>query len=172
MEWGVSLRKVFANIRQKIQTWPVLVNFLILVETIKIGGGSATALEILTEYSEKQKDVDSNKVSLLRPYVILAFIWSVLIALTTTMVAMTIYALTQVSLPGSEAMPLGVMQQQINLFSIGIILQCWLSGFFVGKVNEGTFAAGFKYSAMLVFTAYISLILSQTFLGGLYGVVS
>lgn len=170
MEWGVSLQKVFSNIKQKLQTWPVLVNFLILVETIKIGGGSATALEILTEYSERQKDVEVNKTSLLRPYVILAFIWSILIALTTTMVATTVYALTQLSIPGSEIMPLGVMQDQINLFSIGIILQCWLSGFFVGKVNEGTFAAGFKYSAMLVFTAYISLVLSQNFMGGLYGV--
>jgi len=172
MEWGVSLRKIFANIKHKVQTWPVLVNFLILVETIKVGGGSATALEILTEYSERQKDVDSNKKSLLRPYVILAFIWSVLIALTTTMVAMTVYALTQISLPGSSAMPLRLMQDQINLFSSGIILQCWISGFFVGKVNEGTFAAGFKYSGMLVLTAYISLVLSQNFLGGLYGVVS
>jgi flagellar protein FlaJ len=172
MEWGVSLRKIFVNIKQKIQTWPVLINFLILVETIKIGGGSAAALETLTDYSEKQKDVDVNKKSLLRPYVILAFIWSVLIALTTTMVAMTVYALTEISLPGATAMPLGVMQVQINLFSIGIILQCWLSGFFVGKVNEGTFAAGFKYSAMLVLTAYISLLLSQNFLGGLYGVVA
>ncbi len=172
MEWGVSLRKVFVNIKQKIQTWPVLVNFLILVETIKIGGGSAAALETLTDYSEKQKDVDVNKKSLLRPYVILAFVWSVLIALTTTMVAMTVYALTQISLPGSAAMPLGVMQVQINLFSTGIILQCWLSGFFVGKVNEGTFAAGFKYSAMLVLTAYVSLLLSQNFLSGMYGIVS
>jgi flagellar protein FlaJ len=172
MEWGVSLRKVFTNIKEKIQTWPVLVNFLILVETIKIGGGSATALETLTDYSEKQKDVDSNKKSLLRPYVILAFIWSVLIALTTTMVAMTVYALTQISLPGTAAIPLEAMQVEINLFSTGIILQCWLSGFFVGKVNEGTFAAGFKYSAMLVLTAYVSLILSQNFLGGLYGVAS
>jgi flagellar protein FlaJ len=172
MEWGVSLRKIFVNIKQKIQTWPVLVSFLILVETIKIGGGSATALEILTDYSEKQKDVEVNKKSLLRPYVILAFIWSVLIALTTTMVAMTVYALTQISLPGSAAMPLEVMENQINLFSTGIILQCWLSGFFVGKVNEGTFAAGFKYSAMLVLTAYVSLVLSQNFLGGMYGVVS
>jgi flagellar protein FlaJ len=171
MEWGVSLRKIFVSIKQKIQTWPVLVNFLILVETIKIGGGSASALEILTDYSEKQKDVEENKKSLLRPYVILAFIWSVLIALTTTMVAMAVYALTQISLPGATAMPLGVMQAQINLFSTGIILQCWLSGFFVGKVNEGTFAAGFKYSAMLVLTAYVSLLVSQSFLGGLYGVV-
>jgi hypothetical protein len=173
MEWGVSLRKVFVNIKRKIQTWHVLVNFLILVETIKIGGGSAAALEILTDYSEKQKDVETNKKSLLRPYVILAFIWSVLIALTTTMVAMAVYALTNISLPGATAsVPLGVMQLQVNLFSIGIILQCWLSGFFVGKVNEGTFAAGFKYSVMLVITAYVSLLLSQNLLGGMYSAVS
>jgi flagellar protein FlaJ len=172
MEWGVSLRKIFTNIKQKIQTWPVLVNFFILVETIKIGGGSAIALETLTEYSEKQKDVDSNKRSLLRPYAILAFIWSVLIALTTTMVAMTVFAVTQMSLPGTTAVPFKLMEDQINLFSIGIVFQCWLSGFFVGKVNEGTFAAGFKYSAMLVLTAYISLIVSENLLGGLYGVVA
>ncbi|RJS81019.1 hypothetical protein CW707_04440, partial [Candidatus Bathyarchaeota archaeon] len=139
---------------------------------IKIGGGSAAALEILTDYSEKQKDVEVNKKSLLRPYVILAFIWSILIALTTTMVAMAVYALTQISLPGATALPLEVMENQVNLFSIGIILQCWLSGFFVGKVNEGTFAAGFKYSALLVLTAYISLLLSQNFLGGMYGIVT
>lgn len=172
MEWGVSLKKIFGNIKQKLQTWPVLVNFFILVETIKIGGGSAGALEILTEYSEKQKDVEANKKSLLRPYAILAFIWSVLIALTTTMVAMTVYAVTQLSLPGSTAVPFIMLEQQLSLFSSGIILQCWLSGFFVGKVNEGSFAAGFKYSAMLVITAYVSLIISQNLLGNLYGVVA
>ena len=172
MEWGVSLRKIFLNFRQKVQTWPVLVNFFILVETIKIGGGSATALETLTEYSEKQKDVDSNKKSLLRPYVILAFIWSVLIAMTTTMVATTVFAVTQMSFPGTTAVPLQIMESQINLFSTGIIFQCWLSGFFVGKVNEGTFAAGFKYSAMLVLTAYVSLVISGQLIGGLYGVVA
>jgi flagellar protein FlaJ len=172
MEWGVSLRKIFSNVKQKVQTWPVLVNFFILVETIKIGGGSAIALETLTEYSEKQKDVDSNKRSLLRPYAVLAFIWSVLIALTTTMVAMTVFAVTQMSLPGTTSVPFRLMEDQINLFSTGIIFQCWLSGFFVGKVNEGTFAAGFKYSAMLVLTAYVSLVLSGYLLGGLYGVVA
>ena len=169
MEWGVPLRKVFGNIKRKIQNWPVLVNFLILVETIKTGGGSSLALEILTEYSEKQKDVETNKKALLRPYVILAFIWSVLIALTTTMVALTVYALTSLSLPGAAPMPFFALQEQMNLFSLGILLQCWLSGFFVGKVNEGTFAAGFKYSAMLVLTAHVSLALSQSLMGGMLG---
>jgi flagellar protein FlaJ len=172
MEWGVSLRKIFNSVKRKLQTWPVLVDFLILVETIRIGGGSSTALETLTEYSERQKDIDTNKKSLLRPYVVLAFIWSVLIALTTTMVASTVYALTQISMPGTTPLPLRLMQDQINLFSIGIILECWLSGFFVGKINEGTFAAGFKYSAMLVLTAYVSLVLSQGMIGGLYSIVT
>ncbi|MCS7114245.1 MAG: type II secretion system F family protein [Nitrososphaerota archaeon] len=172
MEWGVPLRKVFANVKRKIQTWPVLVNFLILVETIKTGGGSAIALEILTEHSEKQKDVETNKRSMLRPYVILAFIWSVLIALTTTMVATTVYALTQLPFPGVAVMPFQVVQEQMILFSVGILFQCWLSGFFVGKVNEGTFAAGFKYSIMLVLTAHVSLELSRVILSGVFGLVS
>jgi pilus assembly protein TadC len=34
IEWGVSLKKIFGNIRKKIQSWPVLVHFFILVETI------------------------------------------------------------------------------------------------------------------------------------------
>ncbi|MEM2953072.1 MAG: type II secretion system F family protein [Candidatus Bathyarchaeia archaeon] len=172
IEWGVPLRKIFVSIKRKIQTWPVLVNFLILIETIKMGGGSTAALEILTEYSEKQKDVEINKKAMLRPYMILAFIWSVLIALTTTMVTLTVYTLTQISLPGTIATPIGVMQEQMNLFSVGILLQCWLSGFFVGKVNEGTFAAGFKYSVMLILTAHISLTLSQSLLSVMFGLTS
>jgi len=168
IEWGVGLKKIFANIRKRIQSWPVLVHFFILIETIEIGGGSTNALEILSEYSEKNKDIESNKRSLLKPYIILAFIWSVLIAMTTTIVAMTIFVLAQISIPGMGQAPFELMQLQITLFSIGIILQTWMSGFFIGKINEGSFAAGFKYSAMLAVTAYVSLVLSQNLLAGLY----
>jgi flagellar protein FlaJ len=172
MEWGVALKKIFTNIKRKIQSWPVLVHFFILVETIEIGGGSAMALEILAEYSEKNRDIEVNKRSMLKPYVVLAFIWSVLIAFTTTIVAVTIHVLTQISLPGMPQSSLNIMQHQLILFSISIIFQCWLSGFFIGKINEGTFAAGFKYSAMLAATAYVSLLLSQHFMTGLYTIGS
>jgi flagellar protein FlaJ len=172
IEWGVGLKRIFANIKKRIQSWPVLVHFFILIETIEIGGGSTNALEILAEYSEKNKDIESNKRSMLKPYIILAFIWSVLIALTTTIVAMTIYVLAQISLPGMTPASIDIMQLQITLFSVGIILQTWMSGFFIGKINEGTFAAGFKYSAMLAVTAYVSLVLSQNLLAGLYALGS
>ncbi len=171
IEWGVPLRRIFGNIRKKIRSWPVLVYFLILIETIEFGGGSANALEILSEYSEKNKDIEANKRSTLKPYVVLAFVWSVLIALTTSIVAITVYVLTQISVPGASPAMLSAMQQQIVMFSIGIIFQCWMSGFFIGKISEGTFAAGFKYSAMLALTGFVSLFLSQGYLMGMLGVM-
>jgi len=161
LEWGISLRKIFGNIKKEIQSWPVLVNFLILVETIEVGGGSTTALEILSEYSEKNRDIEKNKRDMLKPYIILSFIWSILMALTVTSI---IYILTQISFPGLTETPFVTIQAQVDVFSVGIIFQCWLSGFFIGKISEGTFAAGFKYSAMLVGAAYASLLISQKFL--------
>lgn len=169
IEWGVPLRKIFSNIKKHIRSWPVLIYFLILIETIEFGGGSANALEILSNYSEKNKDVEANKRSTLQPYVILAFVWSALIALTTSIVAITIYVLTQITAPGAPPGMFSPMQQQIVMFSVGIVFQCWMSGFFIGKISEGTFAAGFKYSAMLAVTGYVSLFLSQSYLSGMLG---
>jgi hypothetical protein len=72
-----------------------------------------------------------------------------------------IYILTQISFPGLTETPFMTIQSQVNVFSAGIIFQCWLSGFFIGKISEGTFAAGFKYSAMLIVAAYASLLVSE-----------
>jgi flagellar protein FlaJ len=164
LEWGVSLRKIFRNLKREIQSWPVLVDFLILVETMEVGGGSTTALEILSEYSEKNRDIEKNKRAMLKPYIILSFIWTVLMAVTITSL---IYILTQISYPGLTETPLVAIQSQRDVFSAGIIFQCWLSGFFIGKISEGSFAAGFKYSAILVVACYMSLLVSQKFLTGL-----
>ena len=122
-------------------------------------------------FKERNKQIEADKRSTLKPYVLLAFVWSVLIALTTSIVAITIFVLTQITAPGGSPAMLAYLQQQILMFSIGIIFQCWMSGFFIGKISEGTFAAGFKYSAMLAVTAYISLFLSQNYLMTSLGVI-
>ncbi len=141
-----------------------------MIETIEIGGNSSQALEILSEYSEKEREVQTSQRALLRPYIILAFIWSVLIALTTTIVALTTSLMTTVVSTSLTPVTIAAMQGQMGMFSIGIIFQCWISGFFMGKISEGNLGAGFKYSAMLAATAYISLILSQIFLAGAFGI--
>jgi flagellar protein FlaJ len=169
IEWGIPLRKTLANIRHKIRSWFVTVNFAMMIETIEIGGNSTQALEILSEYSEKEREIQINKRALLKPYILLSFVWSVLIALTTTIVAMTTYLMTTIVSSSLSTVTALAMQDQMKMFSVGIILQCWISGFFIGKISEGNFAAGFKYSAMLAATAYVSLILSQIFLSGAFG---
>ena len=67
-----------------------------MVETIEIGGNSIQSLEILSEYSEKEREMQVNRRALLKPYILFAFMWSALIAVTTTIVALTTSMMTGV----------------------------------------------------------------------------
>ena len=168
IEWGISLRRIFKDLRSSIMSWPVNICFRVLVETIEIGGGAPETLELLAEYSEKMRDIEENQRGMLRPYILLPFMWTALIALTVTF---TLYTITQINLPGA-ASPFPGMAGQLSLLSAGIIFHCWLSGFFIGKVSEGTFAAGFKYSSLLAVTAYVSFFISQRMVEGFFGGLS
>jgi flagellar protein FlaJ len=169
IEWGVPIRKTFANITKEIRSWFVIANLAMMIETIEIGGDSTQSLEILSEYSEKERELQINRRALLKPYVLLAFIWSVLIAVTTIIVSLTTQMMSTVVTTSISSSILLVMNSQLKMFSVGIILQCWISGFFIGKISEGNLGAGFRYSAMLAVTAYVSLVASQVFLSGLFG---
>jgi archaeal flagellar protein FlaJ len=169
IEWGIPLRKTFDNMRKKIRSRSVVVNFAMMVETIEIGGNSIQSLEILSEYSEKEREMQINRRELLKPYILLAFIWSVLIAVTTTIVALTTSMMTTVVSTDLSSVASVAMQGQLKTFSVGIIIQCWVSGFFIGKISEGNFGAGFKHAALLAATAYVSLVVSQILLSGAFG---
>ncbi len=169
IEWGVPIRKTFTNISKGIRSWSAIANLAMMVETIEIGGDSTKSLEILSEYSEKERELQINRRALLKPYVLLTFVWSILIAVTTIIVSMTTQMMSSVSGSSMSSTALLVMNSQLEVFSVGIILQCWLSGFFVGKISEGNLGAGFKYAALLAATAYVSLIASQVMLSGLFG---
>jgi len=171
IEWGIPLRKTFENLRKEIRSWFVVINFAMMVETLEIGGNSIQSLEILSEYSEKERELQVNRRALLKPYILLAFMWSALIAVTTTIVALTTSMMTGIVNTDLSFAATMAMQDQLKVFSVGIIIQCWISGFFIGKISEGNFGAGFKTSAMLAATAYLSLVLSQWLLQGTFTMV-
>ncbi len=173
IEWGVPLRKTIDNFRKEIRSWFVTINFSMLVETIEVGGNSIQSLEILSEYSEKEHELQINRRELLRPYILLASMWSALIAVTTTIVGLTTN-LTNSMMTTIDGTDLGAvasiaMAPQLTLFSVGIIIQCWISGFFIGKISEGNFGAGFKHAALLATIAFVSLVLSKLLLSGIFG---
>lgn len=166
LEWGVSLRKIYDDLKERIQSWPVLTNFIILIETMDVGGGSSDALELLAGYSEKIRDIEKNKREMLKPYVILPFIWSVLMSLTFIF---TFYVITQIPVAFMSEKPFSSLESQIGVFSSALILHCWLSGFFIGKVIQGSFAAGFGYSIYLAAVSLAALLLSQNMISVLLG---
>ena len=168
IEWGVSLKKIYMDLRDKLQSWPVLMNFLILIETIEVGGGSSEALDLLAAYSEKIRDIEKNKREMLRPYVVLPFIWTVLMALTFTF---TFYVVTHLPIMRISGSIFPTVESQLAIFSCAIVFHSWLSGFFTGKVTQGSFAAGFKYSILLAVTALVSLLLSQNVIDLLMGLL-
>jgi Archaeal flagella assembly protein J len=170
IEWGIPIRKTFENLQKEIRSWFCVVNFAMMVETLEIGGNSIQSLEILSEYSEKEREMQVNRRALLKPYIVLAFMWSALIAVTTTIVALTTTMMSGMMGADIAANAKIAMSDQLNMFSVGIIIQCWLSGFFIGKISEGNFGAGFKNAALLALTAYLSLVLSQQLLGGLFSI--
>lgn len=169
IEWGVPIRKTFINIRKEIRSWFVVTNFAMMIETIEIGANSTESLEILAEYSEKEREQQINRRALLKPYILLAFIWSILIAVTTVIVSLTTTMMTSLASENLAAIANIAMNNQMRTFSVGIIIQCWISGFFIGKISEGNFGAGFGYAGILGATAYISIIVSQQLFSGMFG---
>jgi len=163
IEWGVSLRKIYRDMKEWIKSWPVVVGFFILVETIEVGGGDANTLGLLAEFSEKTQTIEKGQRDMLRPYVILPFVWTILMSFTVTF---TVYAMSQVQLPFMKGDLLA--SSGAVVVEAGIVFHCWLSGFFIGKVSEGSFASGFKYAAMLAVTAYATLYLSERFVANLF----
>jgi flagellar protein FlaJ len=172
IEWGISLRKIYEELRNWIKSWPVIVDFFILVETIEIGGGHADTLDVLAEFSEKTQTIEKSQNDMLRPYIILPFIWTVLMAFTVTF---TIQILSQIpmiamgTMAGMNLTPRLITMSGGGVIEAGIIFHSWLSGFFIGKVSEGNFASGFKYAALLALTAFSTLLISKQLEAGFFG---
>lgn len=163
IEWGVSLRKIYGDLKVWIRSWPVIVDFLILVETIEIGGGDAKTLGILAEFSEKSQTIEKSQRDMLKPYVILPFVWTILMAFTITFTSYTMSVIPLALPAGGPKIP-----SSFPIIEAAIVFHTWLSGFFIGKVSEGNLASGFKYSAILALIAYVTLFLSKMMVGSIF----
>jgi len=83
----------------------------------------------------------------------------------------TFYVVTHLPIIRVSGPALPTIESQLALFSSAIVFHSWLSGFFTGKVTQGSFAAGFKYSILLAVTALLSLLLSQNIIDLLMGLL-
>jgi flagellar protein FlaJ len=150
LEWGVPLRKIYENLARTVRSRSALVHFRILIEAIESGGGYTASLDILAKSSESSQGAEKEKASMLKPYFMIAFMVTALTSVTTLMVAQTFMDVGGSILPGSQPAPQTMGKDSIQLFSIGISAQSWMTGFLMGKISSGSFATGFGYALMLL----------------------
>jgi len=163
LEWGVSLRKIYDDLKEWIRSWPVVFDFFVLVETIEIGGGETGTLGTLAEFSEKMQTIEKSTRDMLRPYIVLPFVWTILMTFTITFTSYSM-SIVPLTLTGSKL----TVQTGSTFIETCIVFQTWLSGFFIGKVSEGNFAAGFKHAALLAGIAYLTFFASRLMVEGIF----
>jgi len=162
--WGIPLRAVISNIRKQVSSWFVLINFQTLIEVIDSGGGHVEALDKLAESSERMYNVEKEKKSMLRPYVMIAFLITGISAFTTLLVIDSFTGMaeqvnaTEKGQPGTSS---SITKGMRDLFAASIVFQAYLVGLFIGKITSGTLAAGFKHSILLVITVLVSIIIVE-----------
>jgi len=164
MGWGVSLKTIVSNIRKEVSSWFVLINFNILIEIVDSGGGYADALDTLAESGEKLYSIEKEKKSMLKPYVMVAFMITGITAFTTLLVLDSFSGMGQVFNVGGQGQtstPPAISKDTKNMFATSIVFQAYLVGLFVGKITNGTFASGFKYAILLILTVLASIIVVQ-----------
>lgn len=163
LEWGVPLRKIYENLVEKVKSRMALIHFRILIEAIESGGGYTTSLDILAKSSEAVYNIENEKKSMLKPYFYIAFMVTAMMAITSLMVSQTFVEVSQTILPGGGSAGAPDAQNSSKLFAIGITAQSWLTGFLIGKITTGSFAAGFKYAIMLVGIATAAAVMTLEF---------
>jgi flagellar protein FlaJ len=166
LEWGVPLRKVYENLSASIKSFAALIHFRILIEAIESGGGYSTSLEILAQSSESAYNVEQEKQSLLRPYVMIAYMVTAMTSVTTLMVAQTFEDVTAGIFSNAEEEPLPPPPQDgplssNQLFAIGISAQSWMTGFLIGKISTGSFGTGFRHSIILLLISTMAIVMTQ-----------
>lgn len=159
LEWGVPLRKIYANLASAIRSYSALVHFRILIEAIESGGGYTASLDILAKSSESTSNTEKEKASMLKPYFMIAFMVTALTSITTLMVSQTFVEVSQSILPGAAPAD----ANSGSMFAIGIAAQSWMTGFLMGKISTGSFAAGFRYAIMLVGISTLATVMTLEF---------
>ena len=163
LEWGVPLRSIYENLAEKLRSRTALVHFRILVEAIESGGGYTTSLDILAKSSESSYNTEREKKSMLQPYFFIAFMVTALMSVTTLMVAQTFADVSNNIVPGATQASTEEQKGQIQLFSMGIAAQSWMTGFLIGKISSGSFATGFRYSIMLLAISTCAAVMTLEF---------
>ncbi len=162
ISWGVPMRKVFMDFVKRTRSWLTQIVMFLLVEAIDVGGGTIAMIESLTRFNSMTQEVEREKKMAVRPYIMVPYFAAVLLVATTLMTLIFTSQTLSVADSGGTGMDIGSMTM---IFSVSVIIHCYLIGLVAGKISEEALSAGFKHSALLVVIAIAASKLVPMFFG-------
>jgi flagellar protein FlaJ len=146
ISWGIPLKKVIMDFIARTRSWMTQVVMFLLVETVDVGGGTIEMIESLARFNNLTQEVEKQKKSETRPYVIMPYFAAILLVATTTMMlgfTTGTFGIAQVNQPKN-------MEWVKTIFMTSCIFSSYLIGIVAGKISEESIAAGFKHATILV----------------------
>lgn len=152
LRWGVSLRRIFEEFRERVRNWLSQMILYFLIDAIEIGGGTEETLETLANFVEKTRHLEQERKGLLAPLTLIPYIGAILLTSTTVIFLRFFANLT--SLGG-----LGIPQITLRkVLLTPLVLHSFILGLTTGKLGcSNRVSAGFKHSAILIIVSLLGI---------------
>ena len=152
LRWGVSLRSIFEEFKERVRNWLAQAVIYFLIDAIEIGGGTEDTLEILADFVEKTQHLEQERRGLLAPLTFIPYIGAILLT-STTVIFLRFFA-NLVSLGG-----LGIPQVTLRkVLLTPLVLHSFILGLTTGKLGcSNRVSAGFKHSTILLLVSLLGI---------------
>lgn len=160
ISWGIPLKKVMMDFIGRTRSWMTQIVMFLLVETVDVGGGTIEMIESLARFNHLTQEVEKEKKSSTRPYIMMPYFAALLLVITTSM--MLGFTTGTIGVAGTAPPP--SMDWIRQVFMTSAIFYSYMVGIVAGKISEESISAGFKHAAVLVVISAIAAELLPMFI--------
>ncbi len=160
ISWGIPLKKVMMDFIDRTRSWMAQIVMFLLVETVDVGGGTIEMIESLARFNNLTQEVEKEKKSATRPYIMMPYFAALLLVVTTSMML----GFTTGTIGVAGAAPPSNMDWIRQIFMTSAIFYSYMVGIVAGKISEESIAAGFKHAAILVIISIVAAELLPMFI--------
>ena len=160
ISWGIPFKKVVMDFISRTRSWMTQVVMFLLVETVDVGGGTIEMIESLARFNNLTQEVEKEKKSSTRPYIMMPYFAALLLVVTTSMML----SFTTGTIGVAGAPPPANMDWIRQVFMTSAIFYSYMVGIVAGKISEESIAAGFKHAAVLVIISIVAAELLPSFI--------
>jgi flagellar protein FlaJ len=146
ISWGIPLKKVMMDFINRTRSWMTQIVMFLLVETVDVGGGTIEMMESLARFNNLTQEVEKEKKSQTRPYIMMPYFAALLLVITTSLML----GFTTGTIGVGGATPPPGMNWIRDIFMTSAVFYSYMVGIVAGKISEESISSGFKHAAILV----------------------